>query len=51
MKYLGPQSSNELQWVDKDEREPGGRLSIKMPSYQYKDPHVKDKTVLRPFYL
>ena len=24
---------------------PGGRLNIKMPSYQYKDSHVKDKTV------
>ena len=24
----------------------GGRLSIKMPSYQYRDPHAKDKTVL-----
>ena len=22
-----------------------GRLSIKMSSYQYRDPHVKDKTV------
>ena len=27
----------------------GGRLNIKMSSYQYKDPHVKDKTVSRPF--
>ena len=25
---------------------PGGRLNIKMPSYQYMDSHVKDKTVL-----
>ena len=25
--------------------EPGGRLNIKMPSYQYRDFHVKDKTV------
>ena len=24
---------------------PGGRPNIKMSSYQYKDPHVKDKTV------
>ena len=23
----------------------GGRLNIKMWSYQYRDPHVKDKTV------
>ena len=30
---------------------PGGRLNIKMSSYQYRDPHVKDKTVLRPSYL
>ena len=28
----------------------GGRLKIKM-SYQYRDPHVKDKTVSRPSYL
>ena len=28
----------------------GGRLNIKMSSYQYRDPHVIDKTVLRPFY-
>ena len=27
------------QWL------PGGRLNIKTPSYQYGDPHVKDKTV------
>ena len=27
-----------------DER-PGGRLNIKMSSDQYRDPHVKDKTV------
>ena len=27
-----------------------GRLKIKM-SYKYRDPHVKDKTVARPFYL
>ena len=31
--------------------QPGGCLSIKMASYQYRDPHVKDKTVLRPSYL
>ena len=29
----------------------GGQLNIKMPSYQYRDPHVKDKTVSRPSYL
>ena len=28
-----------------------GRLNIKMSSYQYRDPHVKDKTVSRPSYL
>ena len=28
-----------------------GRLNIKMLSYQYRDPHVKDKTVLRPSYI
>ena len=28
-----------------------GRLNIKMLSYQYRDPHVKDKTVSRSSYL
>ena len=28
-----------------DVLDPGGRLNIKMPSYQYRDSHVKDKTV------
>ena len=32
-------------------KEPGVRFSIKMPSYQYRDPHVKDKTVSRLSYL
>ena len=30
---------------------PGARLNIKIPSYQYRDPHVKEKTVSRPSYL
>ena len=29
----------------------GGRLSIKITSYQYMDSHFKDKTVSRPSYL
>ena len=29
----------------------GARLNIKIPSYQYRDPHVKEKTVSRPSYL
>ena len=29
----------------------GGRLNIKMSSYQYRYPHVKDKTASRPSYL
>ena len=29
----------------------GGSLSLKMQSYQYRDPHIKDKTVSRPSYL
>ena len=29
----------------------GGRLNMKMPSNQYRDPHVKDKMVSRPSYL
>ena len=30
---------------------PESRLNIKMSSYQYMDPHIKDKTVSRPSYL
>ena len=30
---------------------PRGRLNIKISSYQYRDPQVKDKTVSRPSYL
>ena len=30
---------------------PGGSLSSKMLSYQYRDPHVKDKRVSQPSYL
>ena len=30
---------------------PWGRLNIDMPSYQYRDYHYKDKTVMRPSYL
>ena len=37
------------QWttcqVASDLRRPGGHLNIKMSSYQYRDSHVKDKTV------
>ena len=29
----------------------GGCLNIKMSSYQYRDSHVKDKTVSRPSYF
>ena len=29
----------------------GGRLNIKMSSYQYRHPHVKDESVSRPSYL
>ena len=30
---------------------PGGRLSLKVSPCQYRDPHVKEKTVSRPSYL
>ena len=30
---------------------PGGRLNIKMSSYQYMDSNGKDKTVSWPYYL
>ena len=32
-------------------RDPGGCPYMKMWSYQYRDPHVKDMTVSRPSYL
>ena len=38
-------------WKDVFYIEPGARHNIKMSSYQYRDPHVKDKTVSRPSYL
>ena len=31
--------------------DPGGRLNAKMSSYQYRDPHVEDKTVSQQSYL
>ena len=34
----------ELDIHNTDEH-PGDGLNIKMPSHQYRDPHVKDKTV------
>ena len=40
-----PWCLDELQIFDNMTRHPGGRLNIKMPSYQYRDSHVKDKTV------
>ena len=36
-------NDNEIQFIGKRLTPPGGRLNIKM-SYQYRDPHVKDKT-------
>ena len=41
----------ENREVTKKKRRPRGRLSIKMSSYQYRDPHVKDKAVSLPSYL
>ena len=32
-------------YIYANDHRPGGRLNIKMLSYQYRDPHVKDKTV------
>ena len=32
-------------------KKPGGRLNIKMSSYQNRDTHVRDKMVLWPYYL
>ena len=42
-----------LMFVTKDpiNSNPGGCLNIKMSSNQYRDPHVKDKTVSRSSYL
>ena len=40
--FIIPHSQYRVYW------HPGGHLNIKMLSYQYRDPHVKDKTVSRP---
>ena len=53
---LTPSNLHKKSWNDKAPtfiltEGPGGRLNIKMSSYQYGDPHVKDKTVVRPSYL
>ena len=37
--------------VPKAVQAPGGRLNIKMPSYQDRGPHVKDKMASRPSHL
>ena len=42
---------DEMVTVEKGLERHEGRLNIKMLSYQYRDPRVKDKTVLRPSYL
>ena len=34
-----------LKLIHVHKRGPGGRLNVKMLSYQYRDSHVKDKTV------
>ena len=47
--YLNPVPvSHNGWWCD---RVSGGHLNIKIPFFQYKDPHDKDKTVSQPFYL
>ena len=33
-----------------EQRTPGERFNMKMPSYQNRDPHCGDKTILRYFY-
>ena len=39
------------QYIKSVDLEPGSRLNIKMPSYQCRDPHYKDKTIWRPSHL
>ena len=48
MVKLMAKSSNPLSELI---QQPGDHLNIKMSSYKYRDPHVKDKTVSRPSYL
>ena len=48
----GPENTPWLKQIYSfQQSRPGCRLNIKMWSYQYRDPHVKDKTVSRPSYL
>ena len=46
---------NEIPYSSKTKsilnQDPEGRLNIKMLSYQYRDSHVKEKTVSQPSYL
>ena len=47
----GPRMNAECGNYDQTKKQDkihGDRLNIKMPSYQYRDPHVKDKTASRP---
>ena len=38
-------------WILDDDKDSEVCLNIKMLSYQYRDPHVQDKTISRPSYL
>ena len=42
---------HDLFMLSYNSRRSGGRLSVKMSSYQYREPHVKDKMAPRPSYL
>ena len=44
-------SDERISLVKSYTKDTGGLLNIKMSSYQYRDPHVKNKTVSQPSYL
>ena len=44
----GDASPQCITWINAENLRTGGRLNIKMSSYQNRDPYDKDKTVSRP---
>ena len=48
---IHPQFDTDPICGNRQDAQPWGRLNIKMSFYQYRDPHVKDKTVSGPSYL
>ena len=46
-----PLVKSNMIWPSDNQHTPGGRINIKMSSYQHRKSHYGDKTILRPSYL